>query len=316
MTPLRPAAALALAAGLFLALPGCGDKPKPDNKGDKKDNKDDPNRLVPDPKKGTGDPGGPKPPERIDTKSGVGKDAVDFLTAVGAGTAKAGQLSGGFLKLIGLPAELPSDKAKGYSADAAEAWLKRVGAKLTGMGPMAESTLVGDAAIFRGMFTGGSYWLRMVKEGDAWKADWLSLSSISTTGATGTAGGVAASADDVLQGFAAAAIAAAVCDKDAMPKDDRVAVIAAGLTPALRASWADPFGGDKDRGYDYSPAKLNLKVAEIGDRAESVAVVASGGGAFRMEVARAGGGKPTAYAMKLAKGGTPGQWLVESLTPQ
>lgn len=303
----RPAA-LALAAGLFLALSGCGDKPKPSDKGDNKDKKDNPNPLVTDPKKDNTLPA-PKAPERIDTKSGVGKDAVDFLTAVGAGEAKAGRLSAGFVKLVGVPAELPGDKAKGYSADAAEAWLRRVGAKLTGMGPMAESTLVGDAAIFRGMFTGGSYWLRMVKEGDGWKADWLSMSSADATSAT------AAGADAVLQMFAASAVAAAICDKDAMPKDDRVAAVAAGLTPALRAAWAEPFGGDKDKGYDYSPAKLGLKLAEIGGGAEAVAVAPAGDAAFKMEVTRAGGTK-AGYTLKLAKGGTTGQWLVEGITPQ
>jgi hypothetical protein len=312
MTLLRPAAALALAVGLFLALPGCGDKPKPDGK-DNKDSKD-PKRVVPGPDDKKEDPktNPPKPPERIDTKSGVGKDAVDFLTAVGAGNAKACQLSSGFVKLIGVPAELPSDKAKGYSADAAEGWLRRVGAKLTGMGPMAESTLVGDVAIFRGMFTGGTYSLRMVKEGDAWKVDWLSMSSANATTVTV---GTPPSADPVLQGFAASAMAAVLCDKDAMPKDDRAAVIAAGMTPALRTSWAEPFGGDKDKGYDYSPAKLGLKIAEIGGGAESVSVSPAGEATFKVEVTKAGGAK-SAYTMKLAKGTTPGQWLVESLTPQ
>lgn len=301
----RPAAAIALAAGLFLALPGCGDKPKPDGK-DNKDKKEQPNPLVTDPKKE--DPNAPpKPPERIDMKSGVGKDAIDFLTALGAGSAKATQLSAGFLKLIGKPTELEGDKAKGYSESAAESWLHRVGAKFTGMGPMAESTLVGDAAVFRGNFTGGGYWLRMVKEGGAWKVDWLSMSSLNPP----PAGAVAASGDAVLQGFAASAVAHAICDKDAMPKDDRLAVIAAGLTPGLRARW-EPFGGDKDKGYDYSPAKLGLTVAEIATAAEAVTVSPAGEATFKMEVGRAGGAKSD-YALKLAKGATPGQWLVESL---
>ena len=45
-----------------------------------------------------------------------------------------------------------------------------------------------------------------------------------------------------------------------LARDERIAVIAAGLTPALRANWADPFDGDKVKGYDYNPAKLAAAV--------------------------------------------------------
>jgi hypothetical protein len=312
----RPVAVLALAVGLFLALPGCGgSKPSADGKDKKGDNPNPP----PNPPPNTGtiptsashtDPNLPRPPEKINTTAGVGKDAVDFLSAVGAGTAKASQLSTGFLKGVGLPVELQSDKAKGYSADAAEHWLREVGKKLTGMGPMAESSQAGDVAVFRGQFIGGTYSLRMVKEGDSWKVDWLSLSSVNPPPA-----GAAPSADALLQGFAATAISAAVCDKDATPKDERIAVIAAGLTPAFRTKWADPFDGDKAKGYDYSPAKLAVKVGEIGNGADAVSISPAGDATFKAEVTKAGGAK-AAYIVRLAKGTSPGQWLVESITPQ
>jgi len=303
----RSIAALTLAAGVFFALPGCAPKAQP--KGDKKDKKDDtpPTPLA------NANPNTPtvaKTPEKIDTTTGAGKDAIDFLTAVGSGTAKASQLSAGFVKAIGLPAELPSEKEKGYSPDAAESWLRKVGVKLTGMGPMSESSRAGDVAVFRGMFTGGTYSLRVVNEGGAWKADWLSMSSVNANlEIVGSPSG-----DDLLRGFAAAAIAAAICDKDAMPQEQRIAIVAAGMTPALRKSLADPFDGDKAKGLDYSPAKLGVKIAEIGSGAESLVVSPLPDGSVKVEVTKAGGAK-SAYTLKLVKGATLGQWLVESITP-
>src|SRR5438045_39165 len=111
-TMFRPVAALALAVGLFLALPGCGDSPKV-SKDDKKDQKDNTNanpKPNPNPNPEPKVEPIPKPPEKIDTQSGVGKEAMDFLTAVGKGEAKAHQLSTGFLKAVGLPTNLPSAK--------------------------------------------------------------------------------------------------------------------------------------------------------------------------------------------------------------
>lgn len=315
----RYAAAVALVGGLFLALPGCsGNKPQAENKDDKKDKKEQPNE----PKGGSagdtksGNTGSSSPvlpvqPAKVDITSGVGKEAVDFLQAVKAGTAKADQLSASFTRLIGLPAELPSDKAKGYSTDAAADWLRHVGSGV-GFGLPLQANQAGDVALFRGALVGkpGSYCLRMVKEGPAWKVDWLSASSVEAKG-----GAPAANAEAMLQEFAAAAVFEAVCDKDALGKDERAAIIAAGLTPALRAKWGPPFDGDKAKGYDYSPAQLAIEAGKIGGGAESVSFTPQGDAAFRAEVTRTGGAK-AAYLVKLTKGGTPGQWLVESITPQ
>ncbi|MBA4192202.1 MAG: hypothetical protein C0467_29885 [Planctomycetaceae bacterium] len=310
----RSIAALSLTFGLFFALPGCAPKPAA-NKGDKKDkDKDKKDGTNPNPIANPNPTPEIKTPEKIDTKAGVGKDAVDFLSAVGAQAAKASQLSSGFVKLIGLPVVFDSDKAKGYSSDSAEAWLRAVGAKFSGMGPMAESSQAGDVAVFRGNFTGGTYFLRMVREGDGWKVDWLSLSSVASTSGTVTVGGVAATADAMLQVFAASAIVGAICDKDAMPHDQRIAAVAAGLTPALRKSWATPFDGDKAKGYDYSPGQLGLKMGEIGTGAESVSVLPAGDSTFKVEVTKSGGAKAT-YTLKLVKGASLGQWLVESISP-
>src|SRR5262249_7717372 len=132
---LRCAAVVALVGGLFLALPGCsGNKPQAENKDDKKDKKEQPVEPKGDNKgdtksdnKGSTSPVLPPQPAKVDITTGIGKEAVDFLQSVAVGNAKADRLSAGFTRLIGLPAELPSDKARGYSTDAAEGWLRRVG---------------------------------------------------------------------------------------------------------------------------------------------------------------------------------------------
>jgi hypothetical protein len=305
----RPLAALALVIGLFFALPGCGGgKPASENKGDGKDTKGG------DPNPGGGSPGDPKQPTipsqpaKVDITTGVGKEAVDFLQAVVGRTATADQLSTNFKKAVGLPIVFDGDKAKGYSAGSAEDWLKKFGAS-TRFGLPLSATQVSDVALFRGALVEkqGTYSLRMVKEGGAWKVDWLSASSVS--GPTVLPG--AGSGDAVLQEFATASLAEAICDKDALPADVRATVIAAGLSPALRSSWAPPFEGDKPKGYDFSVARMTVKANELGDKAEAVSCTPQGD-AFRVEITRSGGAK-SAYLVKLAK--APGQWLVEGFNP-
>ena len=308
----RPLAALALVIGVLFALPGCGGgKPASDNKGDGKDKKGG------DPNPGGGSPGDPNArqsaapaqPAKVDVNSGVGKEAVDFLQAVVGRTATADQLSTSFKKAVGLPIVFEGDKAKGYSAGSAEDWLKKFGSS-TRFGLPLSATQVGDAALFRGPLVEkqGTYSLRMVKEGGAWKADWLSASSVS--GPTVLPG--AGSGEAVQQEFAAAALAEVICDKDALPPDVRATVIAAGLSPALRASWAPPFDGDKSKGYDFNVARMTLKANELGEKAESVSCTPQGDAAFRVEITRAGGAK-SAYLLKLEK--PAGAWIVTGFTP-
>jgi hypothetical protein len=304
MTRLIAVCTLGLAA--LLILPGCGGNKPPSGKaGDKKEG-DNANA------KG-GSPSDARAPSKVDLDSGVGKDAVVFLKALGESTAKAELLSGGFVKAIGLPAELPGDKARGFSAAAAESWMKRIGGATFGLpagfaGP--------GAAVLWGGFQGpgrkGDYFLRMVNEGGAWKVDYFALTSAASQPTSGPAQGP----DGEYQRFTARAIGGLLCDRDAMPKDERAMALAAGLTPALRARLADPFGSDKDQGFDYNRGKLILEAERLGGGAESYSTSPQSAATdFRLDVMKAGGAK-TAYLLKLVKGPAPGQWLVESITPQ
>lgn len=310
----RVAGVLTLAAGLFLALPGCGgEKPQPskaDEKakqgGAKGDVQDHPKEKSPAPQT--------SPPRKVDLDSGVGKEAVAFLKALGEGSAKADRLSVGFVKMIGLPAELPTDKSRGYSISAAESWMKQVGGGATFGLPSGFAG--GEAAVLWGGFQGqgrtGDYSLRMIHEGGAWKVDSLALTSAAFTPATASGGGT----EGEYQRFAARAVGGLLCDKTGMPKDDRALALAAGLTPALRAKLAEPFGSDREQGFDYNRGKLLLEADKIGGGAQSYTTTQQGDAPeFRLEVTRAGGAK-SSYSLKLLKGTTPGQWLVDGITPQ
>src|SRR4029453_5804164 len=253
---IRLAAAFALGAGVLMALTGCGGNKPPSGKADEKKGDDRANSK----NDTTGVP--VQPPRRVDLESGVGKDAVAFLKALGDGAARADQLSTGYVKMVGLPAELPSDKVKGYSTTSVESWLKRVGGSATFGLPAGFAG--SDAAVLWGGFQGqgrrGDYFLRMVNEGGAGKVDRFALTSAASTPTAGAGDGPEAE----YQRFAARAVGGLLCDRDAMSKDERAVALAAVLTPALRAKLAEPFGSDKDHGFDYNRGKLILQAEKLG----------------------------------------------------
>lgn len=310
----RVAGVLTLAAGLLIALPGCGGEHPQPSKADEKDKKGNRQGDARDHPKDKPSVTLPGPPRKVDLDSGVGKEAVAFLKALNEGSAKADRLSAGFVKMIGLPAELPTDKSRGYSMSAAESWMKQVGGGATFGLPSGFAG--GDAAVLWGGFQGqgrtGDYSLRMIHEGGAWKVDYLALTSASFTPSTASGGGP----EGEYQRFAARTVGGVLCDKTGMPKDDRALALAAGLTPALRAKLAEPFGSDREQGFDYNRGKLLLEAGKIGGGAESYSVAQQGDAPeFRLEVTKPGGAKSN-YSLKLLKGTTPGQWLVDGITPQ
>ena len=312
---IRVVMASALVTSLFVTVAGCGGKSTPT-----RDFNDNPLPAPASPMGGADDTKGQQsnssttPPRKIDPGSGVGKDAFEFLKSLGEGTAKADKVSGGLVKMIGLPAELPADKSRGYSTLAAETWLKQVGSGVTFALPTGFAGA--DAAVLWGGFQGpgrkGDYSLRMIHEGGAWKVDYLALTSARFGRSPETSGG----SKGEYEGFAARAVAGLLCDKTGMPKDARALALAAGLTPPLRAKLAEPFGSDKGQGFDFNRGKLLLEAEKFGGNAESYTTTQQGKGPeFRLEVTKSGGAK-SAYLLKMVKGTTPGQWLVDCITPQ
>jgi hypothetical protein len=152
----------------------------------------------------------------------------------------------------------------------------------------------------------------MVHEAGVWKVDYFAL----TSAAIATIGGPVQGPDAEYQRFAARAVGGLLCDGSAMTKDERALAIAAGLAPAFRTKLAEPFGSDKDTGFDYNRGKLILEAEKLGGGAESYSTSPQATpNEFRLEVVKPGGAK-SAYLLKLARGAAPGQWLVESITPQ
>jgi hypothetical protein len=305
--PARLAIWLLLTAGLFVVVTGCGGAKTQSSRVDEKNTSGSH-------ADGQGQSKDNGPPRKVDLDAGVGKDAVAFLKALGEGSATAAELSTGFVKMIGLPAELPADKARGYSSSAAESWLKQVGSGATFGLPAGFAG--GEAAVLWGGFQGqgrkGDYALRMIREGGAWKVDGFALTSAIFTPSVASGSG----ADGQYQRFAARMLGGLLCDKTAVPKDARALALAACLSPALRGKLAEPFDSDKKEGFDYNRAKLLLEAEKIGGGAESYATIQQGNAPdFRLEITKAGGAK-TAYLLKLVRGTTPGQWLTESIAPQ
>ena len=95
-----------------------------------------------------------------------------------------------------------------------------------------------------------------------------------------------------------------------MAKASRVPLLANLLSPELRKAWATPFGSDTAGGYDYSPAQIDVKLAEIGAVEAYTAGVAADAtdATVKGDLTKAEGKKP--FTLKLTKGTAPGQWLV------
>ena len=146
---------------------------------------------------------------------------------------------------------------------------------------------------------------------DAWKVDSFALTSASFNGSAGSGG----EADGEYQRFAARAFGGSLCDKSGMPKDSRVLALAACLTPALRAKLAEPFGSDKDQGFDYNRGKLLLEAEKMGGGAESYATIQQGEACFPARSDQTRRREDHLPSLKLVRGPTPGQWLVESIVP-
>jgi len=316
----RLLAAFVLATGLFIAVSGCGgNKPPSENKVDKKtENSSNTNpTLNINANSNPTDPSSksvslPTPVEKINLDVGVGKEAIDFLTSLKNGVVRADQLSSGFVKAIGLPAVFPADKAKGYSADAAESLLKRTLAP-HGLGLLSESKQVGNVALFRSGIVGeGFICLRMIHEGGAWKVDWLSLSSATIKGGQLNT----SNAETVCQEFTMGAVIGLLTDKAALTKEDRAMLLAVGLTPALKKKWVEPLDSDKAEGFDYNRGSLAQKTLEFGAGVESFSFTQQGNAPlYRVELTRNSGTKAV-YLVKLINGPGPGQWLVDDVTQQ
>lgn len=316
MTRTRPAALL---AGLAVALAGCGKPtpPKPaDPPADSKGTTPAPAdkgttpQGVASPKAPAGGPGpvGPTDP----AQQAAEKFVTDLRAAVGTDAGMAPllpRLTPDFLKVIGKPVTFAADKEQGYSPTAAGGWLLRATGYLTAVSPPT-GYAAGGPAVFAGSINSGAgrYLVRLAPAAGGWKVDWFGLGTAKTADLKG------GNPDEAAKEFAALAFLDAVTAGDPAPsRDDRLPLVAAAITPRLRAARAEPFGQDKDRGYDFNPGALARAVGGWGvDGAEAYTRTPTADG-YAVEVTK--GGQVKKFVMKLAK--TPaGGYLVDDFTPQ
>ena len=307
MTPPRTAALLLVG---LVALAGCGrNRPALPTEADPgKPNPGTTPQGVASPQAPAGGPVKPSDPAR----QAAEKFVADLRAAVGtdAGTAPLlPRLTPDFVKVIGKPVRFAAEKEQGYSPSAAAGWLLRSTAPLMGVGPPTGHA-AGGPVVFAGPFGNGAgrYLLRLVPAGGSWQVDWLGQ------GTAKTADLRAGSPEEVAKEFAALAFLDAVTAGDpAHSRDDRSVLVAAAMTPRFRTARAEPFGQDRDRGYDFSPAGLARAVAGWGvDGAAAYTRTLTADG-YTVAVTTAGGTKT--FALKLAKD-PAGGWRVDDFVPQ
>jgi len=218
------------------------------------------------------------------------------------------RVSPSFLKVIGKPVLTEADKKASFSVDAAQAWLRRAGTAMNGVGlPRGHGSP--SAAVFVGSGIAGGpdrFLLRVVQEQGGWKVAWFEL------GAVKTAEGKTTGPDGPFQDFAVLAFLDAITANTGS-KDDRALLLGGLLSAKLKNSWAEPFQQDKDRGYDFSAVKLGMKADEFGAGITGFTRTADGE-AYKIELMK--GQTNTAYTLKLTKGASEGEWLVDEFTKQ
>lgn len=286
------------------ALPGCGGSAPP--KADKKEEPAPNPNPGPNPKPGT-PPENPPKSTLGPVEPAAAKAQTEFLRALIDGKATAAMLSPSFVKAVG-KAPFPEDNAT--------SWLRTVGEGLT-VGAELNQKQAGDVVFFHGTLGGarfamepgktGSYSLRLVRAGGDWKVDWLSLSSAEVAGTPPQA----PSAEAAAQEFAATSFVELIADRVGMPGDTRAPLVAAAMTPALRAAWGPPFDSDRSAGLDYNPGKLDRKAKDVAGGTSKFSVSRSGEAEYRAELTRPAGTK--ALVVKLTKGAAPHAWLVSEV---
>lgn len=301
MTATRPALLLAL-----VVLVGCGksDPPKP---------ADPPKGDAPAAKAGPDTPGkggtAVQPAVAPSSPAGTGDPArataEGFVKDLAAGKVPAdlpAALTPALLGVIGKPVFTDAERKQGYRPEAAAGWLRRAGAALTGVSPPS-----GAGGVFTGTFNNGTgrYLVRVTADANP-KIDWFQLGTAKAADPV-PGGGDPAARDAVVVAFLDALTAG-----PPVAREDRLPLLAATLSPRLKAQVAEPFNQDKDRGYDHSPGALGRWADGFGGPADAFTRTPADGDAVTVAVTR--GGQPKGYTLKLAKG--PDGWKVDEVKPQ
>ncbi len=307
---------LALLAVLTGAVAGCG-RSEPRSEPKAPENKGQPGQTPAQPGTTPSTPTGTGPIGPIDPRQVAAEGFIrDLRAAANPGPVPppiVERLSPSFLKVIGKPALTAAAKAAGYSSDAAADWLGKAGRGLASVGIPTGNAGAG-AAVFIGSFNNdkvadGRVLIRLAQVDGNWKVNWFQPGSVKETSPLKPA-----NPDEAFQDFACQAFLDAITAGNTLPTEDRVPLLAGVLSPRLKQAVAEPFSQDRERGYDYNPARLAQRCDDWGRGATAYNRTRTGPGQYRVEITREG--KPQAYSLKLVKGPGAGDWLVDEFATQ
>lgn len=223
--------------------------------------------------------------------------ALEFLQSLEADKVNFDAVSPVFLRLIAEPGVLPSDIQRGYDKYEAKAWFDAFTKKK--YSPPLFKSESGDFAVYTGVMTDthGGYVLRMVKQGNGWKVDWLQRTPSPVT--------LPDSADAV-------AVVEGMCLLHSLPpRDDReFRFVASMLTPELQRKLGPPsFDSDRERGYNARDLRTALNRFALVDTFELLRA----DGTVMLSGAMPEPKQPGKLSLLLKESPRPGQWLVDEI---
>jgi hypothetical protein len=292
-TDRRPVGLLAAA---LVALAGCDGKPKDGGGGTET----------------TGTGGGKGDRAAVAAADPTPRQAADaFLKDLGEGNVTPDRVTTSFAKKVGRPFPKKTESGPGYSPPEVHAWLGQFkGAAFT----VGEETKVGDAIVLRGLAqfpdkSAGAFALRVVKEGKAYKIDWVHRSGRQASEVKAPADPDLAAAQDTVRNFLDLLLGGDLKQARSL------------MAPAWRTRLSPPSPADVRDGYDYGPGFLDGKLRSW--RGENFVGYSFRAGdltpnkdAPTFVVDMQAGGQKVPYVVKAARDPATGEWLVNDFDRQ
>jgi hypothetical protein len=280
-------AGLAVAPAVLIALAGCDSKPKGT----------------------TGGPAGGITTAAPVTAGQTPRQAADaFLAALSKGEAGPDRLTARFLGQVPGPATDRPRTTESAQADAREFLAQfRDTRFVLGEG----EARYGNAVVFRGRAEAANrreaFTLRLVKEGERYKADWLQRSQRFGTEVKVPADPDLVAAQDTVRNFLDLFLGGDLRQAHAL------------MAPAWRKRLAPPYPSDEKAGLDYNPAFLTGKMRSwnrdfSGYTLPKSDIAPDKASATIMAELQAGG-KAHPYTVKAAKDPATGLWAIQDFDP-
>jgi hypothetical protein len=292
-TDRRPVGLLAAA---LVALAGCDGKPKDGGGGTET----------------TGTGGGRGDRAAVATAGPTPRQAADaFLKDLGEGNVTPDRVTTSFARKVGRPFPKGAEGGPGYSPPEVHAWLGQFnGATFT----VGKETKAGEAIVLRGLAqfpdkSAGAFTLRVVKDGKAYKIDWVHRSGRQASEVETPVDPDLAAAQDTVRNFLDLLLGGDLKQARSL------------MAPAWRTRLSPPAPSDVREGYDFGPGFLDAKLrswrgenfvdytlpaGEFGPNKDAATFVAG------MQA----GGQKVPYVVKAARDPVTGEWLVNDFDRQ